>query len=364
MRIFVSIWNTQDIRQMTLTAFLLTARRHTTISISSICSKLQLQLQHNSNSSSNNNSRPQQQELQQLLQQQLEQRQQQLLQSQERIEKRLDDTGTVNKGMSEASRDFTNKLLRDKGVAFKMLPICLDVLDDAFSDRLYKWGDNEQEKDGLPGCQAILQRELLPLKSDGENLGIFDVRSLALPEVHGEKQKSNGYSDLAIGDLATLSLPNTRDFAFGLSVALIELKTAKAPLKNGQLLLQLISFSSISNAEQGVVVLGTDCATKWRLVYFTKFNEITIQQYVCGKKCLDDLSSLIESSAERKRSLVPSSLPSIEETQFPEDAEDPAHSSAYLNAVAHHLAGLFPSEREDLLPMVDENRNPPPMIYL
>jgi len=212
----------------------------------------------------------------------------------------------------------------------------------------------------------MLERELLPFVIGWENPWHFRCSRLgsALPEVHEGKRKSNGFSDLAIGDSESLLLPNTRDLTFGLSAALIELKTGKYALKQGELLLQLFSFSTISNAQKGAVVLGIDCATKCRLVYFTKFNKMTIQQYTCGKKCLKDFSLFIQGSAEKARSLVPCPLPTIIETQFPGDAEGSANTSAYLDAVARHLAGLFSSEREALAPMMDENRNPPPMIYL
>jgi hypothetical protein len=282
----------------------------------------------------------------------------------ERIERKLDDMATVAMEMSEATHDFTRELLGAKGIVFKTLPVCTEVLDVTFLDRIYNWGEKEDKKDGQPGCKSMLERELLPLSLDGRALGIFDVRGLALPEVHEGKRKSNGFSDLAIGDLESLLLPDTRDLTFGLSVALIELTTGKAALKQGQLLLQLVSFSTISNAQKGVVVLGTDCATKWRLVYFTKANEITMQQYTCGKKCLGDLSALIQGSTKKGVALVPSPLPAVTETEFLEGAEDSANTSAYLDAVASHLAGLFPSEREALTPTVDENRNLPPMIYL
>ena len=282
----------------------------------------------------------------------------------ERIERKLDDMATVDMGMSVATQDFTRELLGAKGIIFKTLPVCTEVLDTTFSDRIYNWEEMQDEKDGQPGCKSMLERELLPLSLDGRTLGIFDVRGLALPEVHEGKRKSNGFSDLAIGDLESLLLPDTRDLTFGLSAALIELKTGKAALKQGQLLLQLVSFSMISNAQKGVVILGTDCATKWRLVYFTKSNEITIQQYTCGKKCLDDLSELIQGSTEKGVALAPSPLPTVMETGFPESAEDAAHTSAYRDAVAHHLAGMFPSEREALIPTVDENQNLPPIIYL
>ena len=158
---------------------------------------------------------------------------------------------TVARGMSEATQDFTRELLGDKGIVFRTLPVCTEVLDGTFSDRIYNWGENEDENDGQPGCKLMLECELLPLSLDGRTLGIFDVRGLALPEVHEGKRKSNGFSDLAIGDSESLLLPDTRDLTFGLSAALIELKTGKAPLKHGQLLLQLVSFSTVSNARKG-----------------------------------------------------------------------------------------------------------------
>ena len=60
----------------------------------------------------------------------------------------------------------------------------------------------------------MLEHELLPLSLDGRPLGIFDVRGLALPEVCGGKRKSNGFSDLAVGDVESLSLPDTHDLAW------------------------------------------------------------------------------------------------------------------------------------------------------
>lgn len=167
-----------------------------------------------------------------------------------RIEDKLDNMATISVGMPEADQDFTRELLGSKGIIFKTLPVCKEGFDGAFSDRIYKWGKGEDEKDGQPGCKSMLERELLPLSLNGRGLGIFDVRGLALPEVHGGKRKSNGFSDLAIGDFESLSLPDTRDLTFGLSTALIELITGEAALKQGQLLLQLVSLSTISNAQK------------------------------------------------------------------------------------------------------------------
>ena len=133
--------------------------------------------------------------------------------------------------------------------------------------------------------------------------------------------------------------------------------------------MQLLSLSLIANARKGVVVLGTDCATKWRLAYFSSFDMITIQQYKCGKKCLADFASLLESSTEKGEALqirAQQLLPTIdEETSLHNDHSELFDPSAGIHAFANQLAGLFPSERESLLPRIDhEQSNPPSMIYL
>jgi hypothetical protein len=67
------------------------------------------------------------------------------------------------------------------------------------------------------------------------------------------------------------------DLALVYTIALIELKTAKAEQKLGQLALQLVSLALVSRAKQGVVVLGTDRKNKWMLLHFSGFNKIIVQ---------------------------------------------------------------------------------------
>ena len=55
----------------------------------------------------------------------------------ERIERKLDDMATVAMGMSEATQDFTRELLGAKGIVVKTLPVCAEVLDVTFLDRIY-----------------------------------------------------------------------------------------------------------------------------------------------------------------------------------------------------------------------------------
>jgi hypothetical protein len=95
---------------------------------------------------------------------------------------------------------------------------------------------------------------------------------------------------------------------------LVELKAGHAALNPGQLLLQLVSLAMVSGTHQGVVVLGTDCATKWRLLHFSDYNKIVVQPYKHGKKCIADFKSLIsEGRARMDRNVTPSKLTSIHE---------------------------------------------------
>jgi hypothetical protein len=88
----------------------------------------------------------------------------------------------------------------------------------------------------------------------------------------------------------------------------------KSNLKPGQLLLQLVSLSEVSENGQVVLVLGTDCATKWRLVHFSDYNRIMVQPYAHGKKCIADFKTLMEKCTMRKEAnMLPEKLPIIHE---------------------------------------------------
>ena len=95
-----------------------------------------------------------------------------------------------------------------------------------------------------------------------------------------------------------------KDLLLSYSIALVELKRAKSNLKPGQLLLQLVSLAEVSGNGQGVVVLGTDCATKWRLLYFSDYNRIMMQPYTHGKKCISDFKAPLENCTTRKKANV------------------------------------------------------------
>jgi hypothetical protein len=230
------------------------------------------------------------------------------------IDKKLDDFATVSQPMSEATENFTKLLLQDLGVKHIVRPVIEDTGVGEINK--YPWGDKEHEADGQPGCKLILEAELLPLALDGSPLGLFDVRSQPLPELKAGKRKSNGFSDLALGLQQSMAYASvsSKDLMLSYTAALVELKTQKVNLKQGQLLLQLISLSQIAGIGQGVVVLGTDCVDKWRLLHFSSYNTVVVQPYMHGKKCLADFKTLVVGSSGRKeKNIAPARLPSIEE---------------------------------------------------
>jgi hypothetical protein len=221
-----------------------------------------------------------------------------------RIERKLDDLATVDVPMSEATSHFASLLLEYLKVKITVLPPNTDPGEGKV--RTYPWGENEHELDGQPGCKLILEEEILPLFVNGQECALYDVRSQSL-RLKAGKWKSNGFSDLAVGPRISMGFAETKakDLVLSYTDALVELKQAKSNLKPGQLLLQLVSLSEVSETGQGVLVLGTDCATKWRLLHFSDYNRIMVQPYDHGKKCIADFKTLMEKCTTRKEANVP-----------------------------------------------------------
>ena len=66
----------------------------------------------------------------------------------------------------------------------------------------------------------------------------------------------------------------------------------------------MIAFSQRSKVGQCAVLLGTNCANKWRLLYFSSYNNIVVQTYSDGKCCIADFKDLIANGAERMKQNV------------------------------------------------------------
>ena len=94
---------------------------------------------------------------------------------------------------------------------------------------------------------------------------MYDVRSQSL-RLKAGKRKSNGFSDFAaVGPQISMGFAETaaKDLMLSYTDALVELKHAKSKAAAPAIGL---SLSEVSENGQGVLVLGTDCATKWRLL--------------------------------------------------------------------------------------------------
>ena len=206
--------------------------------------------------------------------------------------------------------------------------LCTPVNEEAGEGQMekYPWGEDECEADGQPGCQTILEEEMLPLSVDGKAFGFYDVRSCPLPQLKAGKRKSNGYPEPALGPEKSMkyALTHAKDLVLAYTDALVELKVARRDLKPGQLLLQLVSLSLISGRGQGVVMLGTDCVDKWRMLYFSGHNTIVVQPYLHGKQCIADFKSLmVESAARKDRNVAPMNPdPIVEGSEADIDLED------------------------------------------
>jgi hypothetical protein len=88
--------------------------------------------------------------------------------------------------------------------------------------------------------------------------------------------------------------------AFGI----VEIKRLSARLNVSQLQLQLVAASLISRFQKGVVLLGTDGNNKWCTVRFSKHNEIALQYYRSGSKCLEEFENLLTDIGGRQEELV------------------------------------------------------------
>jgi len=268
---------------------------------------------------------------------------------------KLDDMNTIDVPMSEATMDFTTSLLEVLNIRYNIHKVNTGVVEGQM--QTYQWGEKEHEQEGQPACQNILENEILPLEIDDFLYGIYDIRGRKLPELQGGKRKSNGFSDMAVGPKTSMDYAATfaKDLVLSYAVAFVELKTARADLKQGQLLLQLIALSMISNMGQGAVVLGTDCTTKWRLLHFSSYNNIVVQPYSNGKNCLADFKKLIAKGAARmQQNTAPKKLTRLAEGSdedgfidmadfgLPENSRDAAISRENkIRKLAGALGSLF-----------------------
>jgi hypothetical protein len=121
-------------------------------------------------------------------------------------------------------------------------------------------------------------------------------------------------------------------------------------------------------------VLGTDCAEKWRLLYFSAKNTIAIQTYSCGGKCLEDLKNLVSSGSSRWEKIKEFAVTSIPENEARTtgieshvESQENGISATELQNFALKLQRLYPSDDDwDESPTASKvtPAGPPAMIYM
>ena len=117
------------------------------------------------------------------------------------------------------------------------------------------------------------------------------VTGTNLPKVKGNRRSATGKTDIVIGDKNDIHKGSTFDFAMGT----VELKTNKYPLKVGQNLLQLLALSVASAFKEAVVLLATNCNTKWEVFSFSDGGTIISKVYYHDRKAWDDFLQLLNS---------------------------------------------------------------------
>ena len=157
------------------------------------------------------------------------------------------DDRTKNKDMSKASTDWAESILAAYRVKHQRMKEVVDSVGSFQDPQPYKWtiqsteGETRKkgEHGGTPGALEWLKDNFLRSNS------MYDLKQVTgakLPKVRGNRKSATGKSDILIGVASDIDKGSTFDFAMGL----VELKTDKYPLKVGQNLLQLLSFSTAS----------------------------------------------------------------------------------------------------------------------
>ena len=233
------------------------------------------------------------------------------------VQSEMDDR-TKNKGMSEASTDWAESILASYRVKHDRAKEVVHAVGSFKDPPLYTWTIQTREGEtwskgehgGTPGALEWLKENFL------RSSNFYDLKVVTgakLPRVKGNRKSATGKTDILIGKTMDIHEGSTFDFAMGI----VELKTDKYPLKVGQNLLELLSFSTASAFKKAVVLLATDCNTKWEVFHFSDVHTITSKVYKHGSKAWDDFLQLLNSVSERdyidKNSLWISSLPQVAE---------------------------------------------------
>ena len=173
------------------------------------------------------------------------------------------------KNMSEASADWAESILAAYGVKHDRLNKVVASVGSRKDPPPFNW-TSPRTQGGTPGALAWMTDNFMVSN------GPYDLKVVTgakLPKVKGNRKSATGTTDtILIGDAKDIYKGSTFDFAMGL----VELTTNVYPLKVGQNLLELLSLSTASTFQKAVVLLATDCTTKWEVFFFFGFPHHTI----------------------------------------------------------------------------------------
>jgi len=289
-----------------------------------------------------------------------------------------------SRDMSKASTQFAQDLVAGLGILVKLEDVNKEAGDIA-EPPAYSWtrktidGDTVKigEHQGTPGARNWFRANFLSRDLEKEGYVFTVVTGHYLPKLTAGGLAASGKGDMVIGNKTSMQYA---DSVYEQAAGLIELKTDEYPIKVGQMILELTAFSMISRFGRGVVLLASDCNTKWRLVWFQDYNTICRRNYVSCRKCWMDFQEMIKKAEERSAAMVPPKKKRLtvvkeDETEeivdqdlggfshFEDDAKQKAvENEAILHQLSNFLGSLY-GERP-VVPAWAQAKNVCPDYYM
>ena len=272
------------------------------------------------------------------------------------------ESQTEKKDMSKASSEFAQSLLAGLGITVKLCEPETNFTEQAEPDQ-YLWkvqtaaGDQVKlgENQATPGARNWFHANFLA-NSELEKSG-YDIKvatGTLLPTLKAAGKQAKGKGDMVIG-IKTRMSPSLADNVYEQTPGLIELKTDEYPIKVGQMILEITAFSRISRYGKGVVLMASDCHTKWRLVWFNDYATIYRKSYKSGRRCWMDFVDLLKNAESRGNDMQPprkkrlavvneddTNEQDLDGFEFENDKKQEAvDNEAMLHRLANHLGDLY-----------------------
>ena len=241
------------------------------------------------------------------------------------------DSSTDKRDMSKASSQWAQELVAALGIVVRTEDVNEDAVEKTAEPPGYLWqvtttaGDTVKisEHQGTPGARNWFRNHFLSgddLEKKGYTCVV--VTGHLLPRLKAGGKGCSGKGDMVIGKKTSIDFA---DSVYEQAPGLIELKTDEYPIKVGQIILELTAFSMVSRFGRGVVLLASDCNTKWRLAWFQDYNTICRRNYVSGRKCWLDFKDMLVNAEERGTTMQPplkKRLAALNEDQVKETDDD------------------------------------------